>query len=77
MGDLRMLKGPDASQGTLGEHMSQQAVDPRVDLIDLSGLSLHDVDDLGDSTFAHALSEILNPAQRDGEAVALFDNRMA
>lgn len=54
--------------------MAQQTAFPSEDLVDVSGLTLRDVEDLGDSAIAHALRDALDTEGADVEATAAFDN---
>ena len=39
-----------------------------------SGLSLHDLDELDGSAFAHAMRDLMAPDRRDTEAIAGFNS---
>ncbi|GAA1545679.1 hypothetical protein GCM10009678_30400 [Actinomadura kijaniata] len=54
--------------------MPEQTAVPASGLVDISGLTLHDLDDLDDGTIAWALREVLDPAPGETEVVAGFDN---
>jgi FXSXX-COOH protein len=43
-------------------------------LIDLSGLSLRDLDKLGDSSLLHELRRVLGPEEGEGEMFAGFND---
>lgn len=47
--------------------------DPEDGLIDLTGLSLRDLDKLGDSVLAAELLRVLRPGSSDDEAIAGFN----
>ncbi|MEV0617124.1 FxSxx-COOH cyclophane-containing RiPP peptide [Nonomuraea sp. NPDC050404] len=54
--------------------MEQQESELAGQLPDCSGLSLHDLDELDGSAFAHALRSLIAPDRRDTEAIAGFSN---
>jgi FXSXX-COOH protein len=54
--------------------MEQQETELTGELLDLSGLTLHDLDELDDSVFASAMKASLNPDRRDSEAIAGFNS---
>lgn len=54
--------------------MAQHDVELAGNLPDVSGLSLHDLNDLDDSVFARELRALLSPARYDGDAIARFSS---
>ncbi|MGK5557600.1 FxSxx-COOH cyclophane-containing RiPP peptide [Actinomadura kijaniata] len=54
--------------------MPERTAAPASGLVDVSGLTLHELDDLDDSAIARALREVLDPAPGETEVVAGFDN---
>jgi len=58
----------------LGVDMEQLGTDLAGQLLNCSGLSLHDLDDLDSSTFAYAMRGLMDPERRDTEAIAGFNS---
>ena len=54
--------------------MEQQESDLAGQLLNCSGLSLRDLDELDGSAFAHAIRGLVTPDRRDTEAIAGFNS---
>jgi FXSXX-COOH protein len=56
--------------------MSEDPIDLGDDLIDLSGVTLRDLDQLGESILVKALRPLMEGADSDSEPVAGFQSRI-
>ncbi|WP_067827072.1 FxSxx-COOH cyclophane-containing RiPP peptide [Actinomadura kijaniata] len=54
--------------------MPEQTAVPATGLVDISGLSLHDLDDLDDGVIARALREVLDPSPGETEVTSSFES---
>jgi FXSXX-COOH protein len=55
-----------------GDHVGEDSADFGGELIDVSQLSLHDLDAIGSSVLGQALGRLLDPEQKDERALSGF-----
>jgi hypothetical protein len=78
-GQRKESAGPDVRGREHGGHITAyegahvQIATHQSDLVNLSTLSHHDLEGLGDTVLAQALRELLDPVQEEGGVFARFD----